>query len=99
MQREREGEAVVIFKLVFAQEHKGQSVRQFYRCERGGLDTRETTSWNTQINSRGGFGCLYRICGRRYGIGPCEWSFFFRNKKLLDTRNHKDKQMNWPTAR
>lgn len=60
---------MVKYKVVFAQEHKGPSVQQCYRCEGRGLDAGEPTSRNTEIESRRGLGCLYRICGRRYSPG------------------------------
>lgn len=50
----RGGGSVVNYELVFAQKHKGQSVRQLYRCERRGLMQGQPTSWNTEINSRRG---------------------------------------------
>lgn len=48
----KEGEAVVKFKLLFAQEHKKQSVCVSSTDERRGLDRGKPSSWNRGINSR-----------------------------------------------
>lgn len=80
---------MVNYELMFAQEHKDQSVQDFYRCARRGLDTGEPTSWNTEIDSRGFLG----VCSGYVGAGTAwalhEKNFFHEYKKLLDTQNRK----------